>query len=305
MAVKKKVKSNKNSKPTKKVVKKPAKKVVAKKPVKKVAKKVIKKAPPKKAVKKPAAKAKKIIKKPIAKKIVKKPAPKKSVAKKVVKKVAPKKVIAKKPVAKTAKVEKKVEPKKATPAAIKSAPAASQKNNVVSIKSKDIKIAPPKVKEVKIKYVDMTPSKLAKKQGLVKKIELPAGYKPKNDEAYMSPQHLEYFKRKLQDWKKELLLESTETIQHLQSESWNEPDPSDQATIVEQTGLELRTRDRYRKLINKIEAALMRIETGEYGYCEVTGDPIGLARLEARPIATMTIAAQEQHEMEEKVNLES
>jgi DnaK suppressor protein len=286
MAVKKKVKSIKKVKPAKKAIKKPVKKTV-------------KKPAPKKAAKKPAAKTKKIVKKTVTKKPVKKP-----IAKKIIKKPVPKKVVAKKPATKPVKIVKKADPKKATPATIKSAPAASQKNNVVSIKSKDIKPQPPKVKEVKIKYVDMTPSKLAKKQGLVKKIELPSGYKPKNDEAYMNPQHLEYFRRKLQDWKKELLLESTETIQHLQSESWNEPDPSDQATIVEQTGLELRTRDRYRKLINKIEAALMRIETGEYGYCEVTGDPIGLARLEARPIATMTIAAQEQHEMEERVNLE-
>lgn len=295
MAVKKKVvkKVIKKAKPAKKAAAKKivAKKVVTKKPVKKVVKKVLKKAAPKKLVKKPAAKAKKIIKKPITKKIIKK--------------ATPKKLVAKKPIAKPAPKAKAPEPKKATQPAFKSTPVAAQKNNnVVSIKSKDIKITPPKVKEVKIKYIDMTPSKLAKKQGLVKKIELPNGYKPKNDEAYMNPQHLEYFRRKLQDWKKELLLESTETIQHLQSESWNEPDPSDQATIVEQTGLELRTRDRYRKLINKIEAALMRIETGEYGYCEVTGDPIGLARLEARPIATMTIAAQEQHEMEERVNLE-
>ncbi|HCR85223.1 MAG TPA: RNA polymerase-binding protein DksA [Alphaproteobacteria bacterium] len=137
-----------------------------------------------------------------------------------------------------------------------------------------------------------------------KKIELPKGYKPSVKEDYMNEQQLEYFRRKLLDWKKELLSESTETLEHLQTESWNEPDPSDQATIVEQTGLELRTRDRYRKLISKIDAALFRIDEGEYGYCEVTGEPIGLARLEARPIATMTIAAQEQHEMEEKMSLE-
>jgi DnaK suppressor protein len=137
-----------------------------------------------------------------------------------------------------------------------------------------------------------------------KKIELPEGYKPTEKEEYMNPTQLEYFKQKLLDWKGELLNESNETLEHLKDESWNEPDPSDQATIVEQTGLELRTRDRYRKLIGKIDAALARIEAGEYGYCEVTGDPIGLARLDARPIATMTLAAQEQHEIEEKMSAE-
>lgn len=137
-----------------------------------------------------------------------------------------------------------------------------------------------------------------------KKVDLPEGYKPSDKEEYMSDNHLEYFRQKLENWKKEILDESNETIEHLKVESWNEADPSDQATIVEQTGLELRTRDRYRKLIAKIDAAISRIEAGEYGYCEVTGEPIGLPRLEARPIATMTLAAQEQHEMEEKMSAE-
>jgi DnaK suppressor protein len=91
------------------------------------------------------------------------------------------------------------------------------------------------------------------------KVELPKGYKPSEKEEYMNPLQLEYFRKKLADWKQELLNESNETLDHLREESWNEPDPSDQATIVEQTGLELRTRDRYRKLIGKIDAALERI----------------------------------------------
>jgi DnaK suppressor protein len=144
----------------------------------------------------------------------------------------------------------------------------------------------------------------AKKKKNMKKIELPKGYKPSDKEEYMNPNQLEYFKQKLLDWKKELLSESTETLDHLKNENWNEPDPSDQATVVEQTGLELRTRDRYRKLINKIDSAVARVDDGSFGFCEVSGEPIGLARLEARPIATMTIAAQEQHEREEKMIIE-
>jgi DnaK suppressor protein len=137
-----------------------------------------------------------------------------------------------------------------------------------------------------------------------KKITLPAGYKPTEKEEYMNENQLEYFRQKLVSWKEELLSESNETLDHLKGESWNEPDPSDQATVVEQTSIELRTRDRYRKLINKIDGAIRRIEIGEFGYCDVTGEPIGIKRLEARPIATMTLAAQEQHEMEEKMSLE-
>lgn len=215
---------------------------------------------------------------------------KKSTVKKTAKKVAPKKA-AKKP---APKAVKKAAPK------IKAQPKKVESKKAVASKPAAIKKAPSKSRS---NVIDM-PTKFAKKQGLTKKVTLPNDYKPSTKEEYMNPLQLEYFRQKLFNWKKELLQESTETIQHLQAETWNEPDPSDQATIVEQTGLELRTRDRYRKLINKIDSAIGRIEQGEYGYCEVTGDPIGLARLEARPIATMTIAAQEQHEMEEKLHLE-
>jgi len=131
-------------------------------------------------------------------------------------------------------------------------------------------------------------------------IELPEGYKPSPDEEYMSPQQLEYFRRKLLDWRNELLQESENTINHLKEENWQEPDINDRATLETDAALELRTRDRYRKLINKIDAALARIADGSYGYCEETGDEIGLARLEARPIATLTIEAQEKHERLER-----
>jgi DnaK suppressor protein len=132
------------------------------------------------------------------------------------------------------------------------------------------------------------------------KIVLPKRYKPSEKEAYMNPQQLEYFRQKLLAWKSELIEESAETLNHLKEENWNEPDLNDRATVETETSLELRTRDRYRKLIYKIDAALRRIDQGEYGYCDETGDPIGLKRLEARAIATLSIAAQERHERNEK-----
>ena len=131
-------------------------------------------------------------------------------------------------------------------------------------------------------------------------IELPEGYQPSSDEEYMSPMQLEYFRRKLLDWRAELLQESENTISHLKEENWQEPDINDRATLETDAALELRTRDRYRKLVNKIDSAMARIAEGSYGYCEETGEEIGLSRLEARPIATLTIEAQEKHERLEK-----
>lgn len=124
-------------------------------------------------------------------------------------------------------------------------------------------------------------------------------YRPSADEPYMNPQQLEYFRRKLEAWREELIQESEQTLEHLRTENWQEPDPNDRATHESEATLELRTRDRYRKLIGKIDAALRRIERGEYGYCEETGEPIGIARLEARPIATLSVEAQEAHERDE------
>lgn len=132
------------------------------------------------------------------------------------------------------------------------------------------------------------------------KIDLPIDYKPSSQEPYMSDKQLAYFKQKLLSWRDELLGESKVTIEHLKVENWQEPDLNDRATIEVDTAFELRTRDRYRKLIDKIEAALVRIENKEYGYCEETGDEIGIKRLEARPIATLTIEAQERHESYER-----
>jgi DnaK suppressor protein len=130
---------------------------------------------------------------------------------------------------------------------------------------------------------------------------LPEGYRPSADEEFMSPRQLAYFKRKLLDWKDSILQEAAGTLETLKAEPLREPDVTDRASSETDWGIELRTRDRQRKVISKIDAALRRIETGDYGYCEVTGEPISLQRLEARPIATMTLEAQERHERDEKI----
>jgi DnaK suppressor protein len=126
-------------------------------------------------------------------------------------------------------------------------------------------------------------------------------YRPSEDEPFMNPRQREYFRRKLENWKEDILRESRETLENLQEESQNHPDMADRASSESDRALELRTRDRQRKLISKIDAALKRIEDGTYGYCEETGDPIGIARLDARPIATLSLEAQEMHERREKV----
>ena len=131
---------------------------------------------------------------------------------------------------------------------------------------------------------------------------LPEDYRPAEDEPFMNKRQLEYFRRKLLNWKVDLLDESRTTVTALQDGTRSIPDVADRASEETDRALELRTRDRQRKLITKIDAALRRIEEGEYGYCEVTGDPISLKRLDARPIATMTLEAQERHERREKVH---
>lgn len=137
--------------------------------------------------------------------------------------------------------------------------------------------------------------------GAKHKIDLPEGYVPGEEEAFMNPLQLAYFRRKLLDWKDDILREAKETLATLQKEPLQEADATDRASSETDWSIELRTRDRQRKLISKIDAALRRIESGEYGYCEVTGEPISLKRLDARPIATMTVEAQERHERDEKI----
>jgi len=131
---------------------------------------------------------------------------------------------------------------------------------------------------------------------------LPDDYRPATDEPFMNDKQLEYFRRKLADWKHELMVGSRDMIETLQDGTRNIPDVADRASEETDRALELRTRDRARKLVSKIDAALRRIEGGEYGYCEVTGEPISLKRLDARPIATLSLEAQERHERREKVH---
>ncbi len=133
-------------------------------------------------------------------------------------------------------------------------------------------------------------------------IFLPEDYRPAEDEPFMNVRQVEYFRRKLITWRDELLDESRGTVAVLQGDTRNIPDVADRASEETDRALELRTRDRQRKLISKIDSALRRIEEGEYGYCEKTGDPISLKRLDARPIATMSLEAQERHERREKVH---
>ena len=127
-------------------------------------------------------------------------------------------------------------------------------------------------------------------------------YRPSDDEPFMNERQLEYFKQKLLAWKEEILRESRETVTHLQAETENHADLADRASSETDRALELRTRDRQRKLISKIDQALRRVEDGSYGYCEETGEPIGLARLDARPTATLSLEAQERHERRERVH---
>jgi DnaK suppressor protein len=134
------------------------------------------------------------------------------------------------------------------------------------------------------------------------RIILPETYRPSDREEFMCARHRAYFLRKLRGWKEGIVEESRQTMAQLQVDSLREPDLADRASSETDWGIELRTRDRQRKLIAKIDSAIRRLYEGEYGYCEVTGEPISLARLEARPIATMTLEAQERHERIEKVS---
>lgn len=133
-------------------------------------------------------------------------------------------------------------------------------------------------------------------------IFLPEDYRPAEGEPFMNDRQTEYFRRKLSAWKEELLAGTKDTIEGLQDNTRNIPDVADRASEETDRALELRTRDRQRKLVTKIDRALRRIEEGEYGYCDETGEPISLKRLDARPIATMSLEAQERHERREKVH---
>ena len=134
-----------------------------------------------------------------------------------------------------------------------------------------------------------------------KRITIDEGYRPTEDEPFMNERQREYFRRKLSGWKNDIIREAQETLTALQSENENHPDLADRASSETDRAIELRARDRQRKLIAKIDAALARIDEGTYGFCEETGEPISIKRLEARPIATLSIEAQERHERHERV----
>jgi DnaK suppressor protein len=141
-----------------------------------------------------------------------------------------------------------------------------------------------------------------KENAMKAEVFLSNDYRPADDEPFMNERQTEYFRRKLLDWKAEILEDSRDTVAGMKDQTRNIPDVADRASEETDRSIELRTRDRQRKLIAKIDSALRRIEEGEYGYCEVTGEPISLKRLDARPIATMSLEAQERHERREKVH---
>jgi DnaK suppressor protein len=278
-------------KTAKKTAAKTAKKKVAKKPAAK--KKTVKKKPStaKKAISKKKAKAvkKRMTKKKVTKKTVKKKLAKKSAAKKKpTTKKAAKKTVAKKKVAKKSTAKKPKEP--ATTQKTAAAPKRKKKPGATIAKAKVVE---------KLDAGLMQP-KIIRKHVNLDDVTLPAGYTPAPKEEYMGPRQLLYFKQKLENWRQELIVESQETLEHLRTETRDVGDEAERASRESDNILELRTRDRYRKLLNKIDEALNRVDDGTYGFCEETGEEIGLGRLEARPIATLTVDAQERREIFQK-----
>jgi DnaK suppressor protein len=283
-----------------KMTKASRKKVTTKKAAtrKKVAKKKAasrKKAPARKKVSKKKTSRKKVTKKKVAKKKAskkkvtkKKVTKKKASKKKASKKKVTKKKVAKKKVAQKRKVSKKAVSTKKRPSKKK---AVSKKRPVVKKKVPAGRPAPRKVP---------TRKTAPRRDVLTAPIHGIAPYKPKRGEEYMSDAQLEHFRKILSAWKRELMYEVDRTVHHMQDEAANFPDPNDRATQESEFGLELRTRDRERKLLRKIDSALARIDEGSYGFCEETGEEIGLKRLEARPVATLCLEAQERRELAER-----
>ncbi len=277
---------------------KPAAKAAnAKSPAKKIAKKA-KKAVPKSAPKAKPSAVKSTTSKVITKKVppatvktVRKPQPKTLPAKAATKVAAAAPIAAKKSVAKPASAKAPAPP---VPAKV-----AESKKPAAGLAVKPPAETKPKVeplKKIASKPVPK-PASVVRKVLNLDEIKLPNGYRPSPNEDYMCPQHLAYFRQKLQRWRQELILESQETLEHLRTETRDVGDEAERASRESDNILELRTRDRYRKLLNKIDQALKRIEDGAYGFCEETGEDIGLGRLEARPIATLTVDAQERREL--------
>ena len=272
--------SRKKSSASKKVARK---KVTKKKAVTRKKTPAKKKSTKKKVTKKKAASKKKSTKKTASKK-------------KVAKKTASKKKVAKKSASKKKSTKKKVSRKKTAKKVSKKRPvskkkAASKKRPAVK---KKVPTSRPAARKV--------PARKTKPRGdvLSGPIHGIAPYKPKRGEEYMSDAQLEHFRNILSAWKRELMFEVDRTVHHMQDEAANFPDPNDRATQESEFGLELRTRDRERKLLRKIDSALARIDEGSYGFCDETGEEIGLKRLEARPVATLCLEAQERRELAER-----
>ena len=281
------------AKPKAKALKKPAMPVKKKVAGKKAAVSKKKSAPTKAALKKPVAKPAKA--KAAATKPAKATSKIKASNQRTPTKAAPK-TLAAKPVKATAPVVVK-----ATAPVVKPAPAAPPLK-APPPPAAVVAPAPPKKPKPESsnkigKAMPKSPPNTVRKVVNLDEIKLPPGYRPALHEEYMSPEQLAYFKRKLQNWRQELILESQETLEHLRTETRDVGDDAERASRESDNILELRTRDRYRKLLTKIGQALKRIEDGSYGYCEETGEDIGLARLEARPIATLTVDAQERREL--------
>ena len=271
---------------------------------KKVAKKKAasrKKAPARKKVAKKKVAKKKVSKKKVAKKkaATKKATKKKVTKKKVAKKKTAKKKVAKKKVSKKKAASKKASKKKVSKKAVSTKKRPSKKK-VVSKKRPAVKKKVPAGRPAPRKVPAPTRKTAARKDVLTGPIHGIDPYKAKRGEEYMSDAQLEHFRKILSAWKRELMFEVDRTVHHMQDEAANFPDPNDRATQESEFGLELRTRDRERKLLRKIDSALARIDEGSYGYCEETGEEIGLKRLEARPVATLCLEAQERRELAER-----
>ncbi len=252
--------------------------------------------------KKTVARKKAATRKTAKKKVSKKKVAKKTAKKKVAKKKVTKKKVAKKKVSKkkvsTKKVSKKAVARKATK---KPAKKAAKKRTVSSKKAASKKPAARRTTTATRKAPARKKAPARPRGDILSgPIHGIAPYQAKRGEEYMSAEQLEHFESILKAWKHELMNEVDRTVHHMQDEAANFPDPSDRATQESEFGLELRTRDRERKLLRKINSALTRIEEGTYGYCEETGEEIGLKRLEARPVATLCLEAQERREMAER-----
>jgi DnaK suppressor protein len=310
-------------KPAPKPAKKPAKPVAkAKAPVAKAkapakpaakAKPVAKPAAKGKTVAKPAAKSRPVAKpaakaKPIAKPLPK-PAAKPAAPAKPAAKPAPVKTIAPAP-APVAKAPAKSAPAKSAPVRKDATPTAGNamtpKNAAQPVPA--VAKAPVAVRDTGVRAKAVKPNRPLGNgeppqplSALPERVDLPPGYKPKSGEEYMSAQQLEYFRQKLMNWRADLVEESKQTIDNLREEVRDVGDDAERATRETENSLELRTRDRYRKLISKIDKALKRIDDGAYGYCEETGEEIGIERLEARPIATLCLDAQERWEHRQRL----